>query len=132
VLGHNRVLGGYHDASGLIHEQRSKRVISILSGADCELDGLPDEFLMTGLTPESLRVCNCADDWGDAVRCSATVDAAVWRNLRRFEFRIYLLPSFALVMTLDLRAMITRSSPHPEWRSVHFTHPHPYQWGTRI
>jgi hypothetical protein len=44
VLGHNRVFGGYHDASGLIHEQRSKRVISILSGADCELDGLPDEF----------------------------------------------------------------------------------------
>jgi hypothetical protein len=46
VLGQDRVLGGYHDASGFIHEQRSKRVISILSCADCELDGLPDEFLM--------------------------------------------------------------------------------------
>ena len=46
VLGQDRVLGGYHDASGLVHEQRSKRVISILSCAGCELDRLPDEFLM--------------------------------------------------------------------------------------
>src|SRR5258708_1916549 len=75
-------------------------------------------FSWTGFTPESLRVGNCADVWGDAVRCSATVEAAVWRNLRRFEVRIYLLPSFAFcAMTLDLRAMTTRSGPHPEWRA---------------
>ena len=43
---HDRVLGGDHETPPIVHQQRAKRMITVLSSAGRDFDCLPDKRLM--------------------------------------------------------------------------------------